>query len=134
MEEWQQGWDGEGRGRQYYHIESKVGGSRTCRNGSRREEVILTRLKLGHSGLNKTLQLMGKHDTGLCEECQEEETVEHAMMNCRMYEREREIMVEELTSEGVEITFKNIISAAEKNVGRGTVFRYIRETGLWDRI
>ena len=30
-------------------------------------ETEVTRLKLGHSTLNKTLQLMGKHLTGLCE-------------------------------------------------------------------
>ena len=133
--EWQQSWDEEQKGRHYYQFHSKVNGSRTCRNGSRREEVIITRLKLGHSALNKTLQLMGKHPTGLCENCQEEESAEHAFMHCSLYQAEREIMFEELREVGtVEVTFKKIICAAENNAGRGTVFRFIKETGLWDRI
>ena len=133
--EWQQSWDGEERGRHYYQFQSKVNGGRKFSNGSRREEVIITRLKLGHSALNKTLQVMGKHPTGLCDHCQEEESVEHVIMNCNLYQRERETMMEELRGVGiVEITLKQIISAAEDNAGRGTVVRFIRETGLWDRL
>lgn len=55
---------------------------------------MLTRLRLGHCGLNKTLKMVGKHQTGLCERCQEEETVEHVVLSCRAYgtQREREMM------------------------------------------
>ena len=97
--------------------------------------MIITRIKIGHSALNSTLKLMGKHPTGLCDECQEEETVEHVMMYCRAYQDEREVMVAELREVGIlEITFENIVVAAENNSGRGTVVKYIKETGLWDRI
>ena len=37
----------------------------------RRQETVLTRLK--------TLELIGKHQTGFCEECQEEESVGHVI-------------------------------------------------------
>ena len=40
---------------------------------------MLTRLRLGHCALNKTLKMIGKHQTGLCEGCQEEESVEHVL-------------------------------------------------------
>ena len=61
--------------------------------------------------------------------------MEHAIMSCNLYERERETMMEELRGVGiVEVTLKKIISAAEDNAGRGTVVRFIRETGLWDRL
>ena len=73
--EWQQSWEEEERGRQYFRFHNKVNGGRQRRNGSRREEFIITRLKIGHSALNRTLHLMGKHPTGLCDNCQEEETV-----------------------------------------------------------
>jgi len=34
-----------------------------------REEQIFTRMRIGHTGLNKTLQLIGKHESGNCEIC-----------------------------------------------------------------
>lgn len=71
---------------------------RVTRIGSRqrREETVLTRLRPGHCMLNKTLKLVGKHPTGLCEGCQEEESVEHVVMNCRRYERHREVLSNKL--------------------------------------
>ena len=70
----------------------------------------MTRLRLGHSALNKTLQLVGKHQNGLCEGCQEEETVEHVLMSCRSYEMERETMRNKMKDLGVqEFTLKNLL-------------------------
>lgn len=39
---------------------------------------------------------LGKHNTGLCEVCLIEETVEHVMMVCKAYEREQKSLKEEL--------------------------------------
>ena len=56
--------------------------ARGCRGGGqRREEVVLVRLRLGHCGLNGTLKVVGKHDTGLCEGCGEEECVRGVVMS-----------------------------------------------------
>jgi len=35
---------------------------------------MITRLRIGHSKLNGTLCILGKHPTGLCDECQESVT------------------------------------------------------------
>jgi hypothetical protein len=45
---------------------------------------------VGHSWLNKTLHVMGKHPAGRWDYCQEMETVEHVLIQCGQYERERE--------------------------------------------
>ncbi len=45
--------------------------------------------------------MIGKHQTGLCEECQEEESVEHVILHCRRYQRERKIMENNLKEVGV---------------------------------
>ncbi len=34
-----------------------------------KEENILTRLRVGHTMLNKTLKIINKHPAGLCEHC-----------------------------------------------------------------
>lgn len=46
--------------------------------------------KMGHSRLNNTLNVIGKHPTEKCDYCQEKETVEHVLIQCRRYQRERE--------------------------------------------
>ncbi len=49
-------------------------------------------MERGNCALNKTFKMIGKHQTGLCEECQEEESVEHLILHYRSYQREREIV------------------------------------------
>ena len=88
---WQERWDREEKGRHLYQVQRSVRGVRTG-SGCRREDIVLSRLRMGHCALNKTLKLLGKHQTGLCEGCQEEESVEHVVLRCRRYEGQREVM------------------------------------------
>jgi len=53
----------------------------------RTEQVIMSRIRIGHRKLNNTLKIMGKHPTGQCS-CGERETVEHVMIACPRYGRE----------------------------------------------
>ena len=88
---WQNRCDREEKGRHLYHIQKSI---KATRVGSwiRREETVLTRLRLGHTALNKTLKMKGKHQTGLCEGCGEEESVEHVVVRCKAHETQRELM------------------------------------------
>ncbi len=65
VREWQRKWDREAKGRHLYAIQNKVD---TLRNwgGTRREEIVMLRLRIGHSILNSTLHIIGKHPTGFC--------------------------------------------------------------------
>ncbi len=74
----------------------------------------MTRLRLGHSALNKSLKMIGKHETGLCEWCQEEESVEHIIIRCRRYEVQRVIM--------------RILAQVR------ILLTFLRETGLFNRL
>lgn len=71
MKEWQHEWDTAIIGRHLYAVQSEVGTVRSA-NRTTKEERILTRLRIGHAGLNKTLHLIGKHPSGLCEQCQDD--------------------------------------------------------------
>ncbi len=45
---------------------------------NRKEDIMFTRLRIGYSGLNKSLFTLGKHQSGgLCETCSEAETIDH---------------------------------------------------------
>ena len=121
---WQDKWDSEEKGRYLYNIQKSVN-VKIRYSGQRKDEHILIRLRLGHSALNKTMNLIGKHRTGLCEGCQVEETVEHVLMNCSGYGMERESMKNQLR--------ENILSLMKRNCIK-VLFGFLRETGLYGRI
>ncbi len=52
--------------------------------------------------LNKTLKLINKHLTGLCEHCGVEESVEHVIYVCQNYTNEREIIKNLLRKMGMD--------------------------------
>ena len=60
------------------------------------QESIISRLRFGHTVLNSSLFIIGKHGTGRCK-CGQEETIEHVMLNCQKYEEERRHLVGNLT-------------------------------------
>lgn len=130
---WQKRWDTESKGRHLYQVQRSVKGPRVG-GRNRREEVVLIRLRLGHCLLNKTLKLVGKHDTGLCEGCQEMETVEHVIMGCPKYEEQRRMMRIRLRECGVMgITLRGILNMGDRTQGKILV-QYLRETGLYNKI
>ena len=82
---WQELWNMEREGRHLYKIQEKVGAGRSS-GRERREESVVTRLRLGHTS---TLKLLGKHPIGRCDHCQEE-MEEYVLFQCQKYVRERE--------------------------------------------
>ncbi len=56
-------------------------------NGKQRKTYVfntdtVSRLRIGHTGLNKSKTFMSKHPTGLCDWCGGDETLEHVIMHC----------------------------------------------------
>ncbi len=105
-------------------------------NLSREDQVILTRLRMGHAKLNSTLHIIGKHSTGLCEICQVKETVDHVLLLCPRYEQERNELQRELQNLGcTEFSICNILNTKQ---GSGkiikTILKFIKNSGLKNRI
>lgn len=61
----------------------------------------MTRLRVGHCNLNKTLHIIGKHPTGLCDFCQLPESVKHVLCICKKYEADRQVMLTEMEKLGL---------------------------------
>ncbi len=76
--EWQHKWDTVNTGRLLYEIQREVRVVRITKR-SIKEENILTRLRVRHTMLNKTLKIINKHPAGLCEHCGVEEPAEHVI-------------------------------------------------------
>ena len=52
------------KGRHLFNIQSNVKAKNNFK-GYRREDIVFTRSRLGHSGLNKTLKLVAKHPSNM---------------------------------------------------------------------
>ena len=133
INQWNQYWKDQVKGRHLFKIQSTVGGVGCC-GGNRAEQVIISRLRIGHSRLNNTLSIIGKHPTGRCS-CGERETVEHVMVECHGYDREREELYIGLQKARVgEKNLQSIIECGKSREGRALIIRYLVSTGLIKRI
>ena len=79
---WQEHWDLSEAGIHVYSIQKHVGiGGMQSRNP--REEMVITQLRIGHTGLNQTLHRINRRPTGLCIYCNKLETVKHVLIDCK---------------------------------------------------
>ncbi len=86
---WQEKWDNEAKGRQLY-IQNKVGVERNS-YGSRKEDSIISRLRIGHTSLNYSLFIIEKRESENCEQCGLPETAEHVDPLYKIYQRKNSV-------------------------------------------
>lgn len=56
----------------------------------RKHQVVLTRMKIGHTNLTR-VYLLGKKKQPMCNSCQTINSIEHIITSCRKYQRERRL-------------------------------------------
>uniref|UniRef100_A0A673MAK6 Uncharacterized LOC107721237 n=1 Tax=Sinocyclocheilus rhinocerous TaxID=307959 RepID=A0A673MAK6_9TELE len=132
--EWQIKWDNNEKGRFFYNLINKVSQKIRHIGKTRKEEVVYNRILLGHSNLNSTLKILGKHPNGLCEQCKVEETVTHVILECKKYEEERSNMIVEIKKNGIQVVhFKSLIKWASE-INSKAFFHFLKRTGLISRM
>ena len=79
--------------------------------------------------------MLGKHPTGHCSFCEVMETVEHVLMSCRKYIREREVMFAGLRKLGVfECRITDVLESGVIMNGRKYLFAFLKGTGLFRKL
>ena len=104
-------------------------------NSGRRDDIVITRLRLGHCGLASCLNIIGKHPDGLCQ-CGQLETVQHVLFSCEKYRNERQQMFEELADQGLKVFSFKAIFTPEGNfqhIGR-IVLSFLHSTDLYSKV
>lgn len=92
--------------------------SSSCR--TRRNQVILTRLRIGHTRLTHEY-LMTRQEPPICEICNARLTVTHVLLECTRYLRERKLY----------ITFNDISSLLNDNQNAvSEVLTFLKAIGL----
>lgn len=86
---WQKEWQNLHSTSKLYKIKPVLKDWKSSYREKRREEVILERLRIGHS-LATHKHLFEKTPTPICETCRENLTIEHILTSCKKYEIQRE--------------------------------------------
>ena len=87
----------ETKGRHLFSLNGRVTESTKPCGMRRKEQVTIAKMRIGHTLLNSTLFIIGKHQDGMCDdERQQPETVPHVLIHCRRYSRERKELLETL--------------------------------------
>jgi len=82
-EKWQKEWEEGKTGRALFEIEPAVSHRIKYTHKSRAQESMITRMRLGKCYLNSYLHKISVRPDGLCDHCNEIETIEHFILKCK---------------------------------------------------
>ena len=116
MSQWQLFWD-EQELNKLHAVNPQIGPT-ICRS-SRREDIILHRIRIGHTYLTHGYLLRGE-PAPWCLVCRDTVTVKHLLLDCVMYAHIRD----NLFNEG---TLSDLFS----NVAPDYIYQFLREAGLY---
>ena len=96
---------------------------------SRRAETAITRLRIGHAGVNYHLHRFEMEDSPLCAHCKVPETIEHFIMRCPKYRNNRVPLKQLFAEQEVEFTLRNVLCHGDHP--RATLKQQLVALRLW---
>lgn len=133
FQSWQLQWDKEVKGRHLYAIQPSISTHCTV-SGVRSQQVVLTRLRLGHCALNSNLHLIHKHQDGLCDVCRVPETVSHVLILCVKYRQFRRVLFSDLSDLGVTTVSIPVLLQLKDYKVTTSLLKFLKSSGLYARI
>ncbi len=101
---------------------------------TRREQVLLTRMRTNTLMLNYRRNQIGAHPSGHCDNCPTVEDVAHILLKCPKYKKERETMAQKVSPEKPrEINLPTLLDFGNE-ITRSAVLRFLEETGISRRL
>jgi len=91
MEEWQKFWSNLPLSNKLRNVKLSIKKFKYPPNTKRRDEINITRAKIGHSHLTHAY-LIRKESAPVCDNCNETLTLEHIIINCTKYTEARKIL------------------------------------------
>ena len=119
-------WETAEKGRYLYNIQRDVKYTCMIKGFCRKDERILHQFRLGKCRLNYYNYSINRHDTGLCDDCHIFETIEHFMLLCPKYERQRNRMYRRL-----HVTNPNLKNLLGKEENCSIILAFIKGTGRY---
>lgn len=87
--------------------------------------------RFGHTGLNSTLFLTGKHHTRKCDCSREDNTMEHVLVHCQKCDAERRKLIQKLGYMKVKLDLLDLLCKNSKSEGYQVIFCFLRHQFVW---
>jgi ribonuclease HI len=107
---WQREWTTNKKGRALFDIEPNINNQIKYSNKSRDQETTITRMRLGKCCLNSYLHAISVHPTGLCDNCNEQETIEHYIFNCSANTSLTKQLITQCNQLKLQVKISNVLS------------------------
>ena len=122
LSQWQRSWDTLA-GNKLRELKPNLEPWQSSSRRSRREEVILCRLRVGHTYSTHGHLLRGE-ERPLCSRCNAPVTVAHVLLACRHYARKRRVHLGRLPPT---VTLKHLLGDDSPWVQNSSIFSFIRD-------
>lgn len=113
IQHWNQSWKCEvtssGKGTHLSNLQDVIRDNSWIKLKSRKLETSVTRMRLGHVGLNKHLHRFEMHDSPLCEHCLIPETIEHFILYCPEHRIPRRNLQQTYSDHAWSLNLKNVL-------------------------
>lgn len=104
----------------------------TSYRDNRRDEVVLARLRIGHTRLTHSY-LFDKMDKPICDTCLAPITISHIIVNCQKYSRQRALIRNMCIRYKVQFSLKSLLGNINFELG-SAVLQFLKDTDLYDKI
>ena len=112
-------------------IKPNVGVWASSARAVRKEEVVLCRLRLGHTLLTHSY-ILDRAAAPMCDTCQCQQDVQHLIMECRLYRVARRLLFSTCRNNGLRPTLENLLGNDDCTLD--SLFLYLRQCDLLDRL
>ena len=112
-------WDMSIHGRDLYLLKPTLGSPRKSKHLTRAEEVVITRLRIGHTKATKS-HILSRGPPTACQHCGQTLTIEHMLLQCTVLQQIRD---EYYTTESLRTLFETIPEAC--------IVEFLRESGFF---
>ena len=123
--QWQLAWEAQ-RQNKLREIKPTLEAWSSSARGVRLEEVILCRLRIGHTYATHGHLLRGE-DRPSCPQCDEPITTEHILLACTEYDEERRRHLGHLSRT---VTLRDLLCDTSRWIQDGSIFSFIRDIGF----
>ena len=99
---------------------------------NRREEIVLARLRLGHTVLTHSY-VIDQLPPPLCPSCQRPQTVTHILIECRKYRRQRQLLQHHCNDLHVPMNVSTVLGDAHSSV-TDALFHFLKDSDLLNKL
>ena len=129
---WQEQWTDLSQATQLRRIKPLVELWSSSTRNSRREEKVLARIRIGHTAYTHSY-IYAKDPRPMCRSCNHPQSVEHFVIHCQNYQRQRKRMTDFCTRENLAFNLAHILGDSHP-VLLDLLFLFLRDIQIFEKL